>query len=429
MGAKAIAKSYQKDGARFAVKHPYCILAMDMGLGKSYTALRAWQKSGGGKLTIVCPSSLLLNWKLEVFKWYGDKFIVSVFDKGASIYDVWDTDICIISFDLGKQSEFFFEWCDSLIIDEAHELKGMSAARTEYYHKVTYENSIPRLTLLTGTPIQNRVEEYYSLMALCYYNPDIKSDFLDRFPDSTTFADYFSWRQEYQIERGGRRVTIVKWTGFRNVKELKKYLKPLYFRVKFDDVEDLEPMVYKDILMSESPDKELAAEFKRLAKHYIEDEEYGAMNSRRKRESAIEKVPFTIKYAERLLNEVDCVLIYSDQVESCNLIAEHFGVLGLTGKVSGKIRGEHARKFQSGKGRVLSATIGALSTGLNMTRASDIIMNDEPWVPGKLDQVGGRIRRIGQTKTCTMHRIFGSPQDMKIADMLDDKRATIAKVT
>lgn len=424
-------KKHQIQGAKFAVKNKYSILAMDMGTGKTYTSLRAWTKSGGGNLLIVCPSSLVLNWRDEITKWFGNKYVVSVFQQGKVIYKLWDTDICITTFDLGmKASSLFEDWCDSLIIDEGHELKSLTAKRTEFYHKEIYTNSIPRLTVLTGTPIQNRVEEFYSLMAMCYYNPDLeRSDFLERFPDSITFADYFSWRQEYTIEVNGKFHKVIKWEGHRRVKELKKYLKPIYFRVEFDDVVDMEPLVVKDILMSDAKDPELIKEYKRLSKLYVEDDSYDKVNSTRKAKAALEKVPFTVDYAKRIKGETGRVIIFSDHVEAAEKIAEAFGVPALTGEMSGKHRFAWGKKFQDGKVDVLVATMGAMSVGHNLTRGKDIVLNDQPWVPGKLDQVIARIRRIGQTERCRLHRIFGSPQDKKISERLEQKRKTIRAVT
>lgn len=425
-------KIHQKKGARFAVEAGYSLLAMDMGLGKSMAALMAWKHSGAERLLVVCPASLVYNWKKEINETFGeDTYNVAIFDQGKVIHEPWNSDIVIISYDLGQKDkdEVLFEWCDFLILDEPQELKSMSAQRTEYYHKAVYRNQIPGLVLLSGTPIQNRVEEYYSLICLCYYNPEMKSKFLKKYPTSTDFAEHFSYKKEYEILRGNKRVKIIKYSGHRNVKELKKWLKPIYFRVKFDDVMDLEPVAYKDILMKESKDAELAKEYKRLAKMYIEDEDASRSNSKRKRESAIEKVPFTNAYVKGLLDQGECVVVYSDHVESATAIADRFGVPVITGETPSKKRFKICQEFQAGKREVIVATIGALSTGIDLIRSANLVFNDLPWVPGKEDQVIGRIRRIGQTRICTVHRIFGSPQDQAIAEALKDKRKTIKAVT
>lgn len=425
-------KTHQKIGAKFAVKNEYCLLAMDMGLGKSFTALLAWIKSGKGNLLIVCPASLVLNWKQEIFDCFGKRFMVSAFKEGKAIYKVWDTDIVIISYDLGQKSPYLFEWADYLILDEGHDLKSMSAKRTEFYHKEIYENSIPRVNILTGTPIQNRVKEYYSLMCLCYYNPKLKSDFLKKFPDDETFADYFSYRHEFTIYVKNRRVKQVKWKGYRKnrVKELKKYLKPIYFRKTFEEVfTDMPPIIFKDVLMSEAKDVELLEEYKRLSNLYDTDEEAAKMNSTRKAEAALEIAPFTVAYAKQLLDDGEKVVIFSDHIAAAERIAEKLGTVALTGEVLSSQRFKATKEFQEGKRELLVCTTGAMSTGHNMTAAWNLITNDEPWSPGKLGQVYGRVRRIGQQKQCVVHRMYGSPQAQKIAELLREKMQTIKAVT
>ena len=425
---KPALKSFQKTGVKFAKKNKYVLLAMDMGLGKTRTALESWKANSGKRLLVVAPASLTLNWKAEVFKWLGSKYKISVFTKGEHVHPVFDTDICIVSFDLGSRCEELVEWCDTLVIDEAQEIKTMTIKRTEFYHKTIYENSVPNVYLLTGTPIQNRVAEYYSLMCIMYYKVGRDSDFLERFPTAEDFADYFSWRKEFKIEVRGRRVKVVSWSGIRNVAELKEYLKPFYYRVKFEEVESLPPIVFKDILISEKADKQLLKEFETFKKYY-DDEDNHKMDSRHKLRAANKMVPFTVAYAKTIIDQDEPLLIYSDHIESAEAIAAKFGVTAVTGKMAGPRKFASVKDFQDGKTKVLVATIGALNSGHNLTRACNIVFNDENWSWGKMYQVYGRIRRIGQTRTCVVHTMHGSPQSQKISNSLKEKGKVIGKAT
>lgn len=415
---------HQIETIEYASNHSYSILALDMGLGKSYCALSLWEKLRGHCL-IVCPAYLILNWKSEIEKCLGLDVVVTAIKKGSDIYDLVDTDIAIISYDLAQKAESLFGWCDMLIIDEGQELKSMKAKRTEFMHRVVFENSIPRLHILTGTPIKNRVEEYYSLIALCNYDPALKSSpFLDKFPDSVTFADYFSFRREYTIEIRGRFVSIVKWEGSRNEAELKGYLKGHYIRFTSDQVLKIELPRNKDILISEVPDKSLLAEFE----NYYEDEENKTTGPSKKAEAALKKVPFTVNYVKKLLEEIECVPIYTDHVESCKALAKAFGCPAITGEMAPDKRITLAHEFQAGKHRVLCATIKSFSTGVTLTRANNLVFNDYPWVPGDIKQAIYRVHRRDQTKRAIIHRVLGSPQDKYILETLESKNSTIDKV-
>lgn len=88
-----------------------------------------------------------------------------------------------------------------------------------------------------------------------------------------------------------------------------------------------------------------------------------------------------------------------------------------------------ADDFQSGQGNLLVCTVGAMKEGKDLFRSKHIVFNDLPWVPGDLKQVIYRIQRIGQTGTCTIHKILGSPQDAYISEALVEKMEVIERAT
>lgn len=410
----------------YADNHPYSIIAKDPRLGKSRVAIELREKLKNNCL-IVCPSYLVPNWRKEIIKWAGPK-LITMFEKGSEIYDVFDSDYAIISFDLAQKAEWLFDWCDMLIIDEGHHLKSMSAKRTQFIHKNVFENSIKRVHVLTGTPLKNRVKEFYSLLALMNYDPRIAdSEFLTAYPTEIDFADHFSNREEFTMEIKNRYVPIVKWSGLRNVEELRKWLKGKYIRIKADkkDLPDLQTI---STLVSSAYDPHLWKAFESYF-NGGQDDERSSVNPQYKAEAALKKVPFTIKYLEDLLEKVDCVLVYSDHVASAEVIAAHFGVRALTGKVPKKLRSKLADDFQAGHGRILPATIGALKEGKDLFRSNDVVFNDQCWVPGDMVQAINRIRIMGDKTPKTVHKIFGSPQDEKISVALEEKMAVIDAAT
>lgn len=417
--------SYQLETIDYMMKNPYSIAALEMGLGKTLCALGVWEKVGG-RCLVVCPAYLVLNWQNEIRKCLGDDPVIKTVRKGTEIHKAGRHDFRVISYNLAQKAEHFFEWADMVILDEGHEIKSMKAKRTEFIHKAIYENSIKRVHVLTGTPISNRVEEYYSLISLMNYCPDIKeSEFLNRFPDSIAFADYFSHRHEFTIEVRNRFIPIVKWTGLRNPKELKKYLEGHYIRFKSSEVLSLDPIRFKDILMSEKADKDLLNAFN----SWVDKDGNDGVMPNLKAEAALKTAPFTVQYVKGILEEVDSVVIYTDHVESCKAIAKSLDMPCITGEMPGTKRHEIGRAFQAGEGRGIVATIRSFSTGVDLTRSKDLVLNDPPWVPGHLQQAIYRIQRKNQTQRCTVHRIHGSPQGQAIYETLEEKLKTIERVT
>lgn len=419
-------KEHQSRAIFYAEEHPYSIIALDPGLGKSRVAIEVRENHQCNCL-VICPSYLILNWVKEIHKWSDTKDVqVTTFTSGKQLYEPCDSDYVIISYDLVQKAEHLFEWADMVVLDEAPAIKSMKAKRTQFIHKAIYENSLKRVHLLTGTPLKNRVQEFYSLLALCFYNPDIAgTQFLDLYPSEIDFADQFSYREEYTMEINNRFITILKWTGLRNVDELKTYLEDKYIRIKSSDVLNLPPVTNIPVLISETPDLKLLEAFN----NYFKGDGNDSVNPTAKAEAALKKVPFTVKYARDLLEQRDSVLIYSDHVLPAEAIAHEFGVKAITGKVPSSVRSKMADEFQSGVGKVLVATVGSMKEGKDLFRSHDIILNDLPWTPGDIKQITHRIQRIGQKSPCNIHKIFGSPQDEYIDQALDSKMKTIEKAT
>lgn len=418
-------KEHQGRTIPYMLKNPYSIIALDPGLGKSRCAIETREKLQVNCL-VICPGYLIQNWVKEIRLWAKKDVQITTITAGNQICEVCDTDYLIVSYDLVQKAEHFFEWADMVILDEAHNIKSMKAKRTQFIHKNIYENSMKRVHLLTGTPIKNRVQEFYSLLALCFYNPHAAdTQFLETYPSEIDFADRFSIRQEYTIQVNNRFIKIVKWNGLRNLPELRGHLKNKYIRIKSEDVLDLPPVQYKSMLISNTPNKALLKEFN----SFFERDGADSVKPDAKVEAANQKVPFTVKYAKDLLEETDCVLIYTDHVEPAERIAAQLGVKAITGKVSSKVRSQMADAFQAGEGRIQVATIGSMKEGKDLFRSSHIILNDFPWVPGDLKQVIYRIQRMGQKRKCTVHRIIGSPQDEYIMDTIQSKIKVIERAT
>ncbi len=162
--------------------------------------------------------------------------------------------------------------------------------------------------------------------------------------------------------------------------------------------------------------------------HFGEDES-GSVDPTAKARAALLKADFTVQYAKNLLEQVESVVIFTDHVEACKTIADGLNVIPCTGQLSVEKRAQAVQDFQDGKTKAIVATIPSLSTGVTLTKANHMILNDYPWVPGDLTQTIGRINRLGQDKSCFIHRILGSPQDRYIIETLEKKRSVIEQAT
>ncbi len=410
---------HQEEAVEFSIKNEYSIVALSVGLGKTLTAIAVKDRLRANCL-VVCPAYLLLNWKLEIEKSLENP-IITVIRSSKDFYPPFDSDFVLVSYDLAIKYEPFFEWATMVVLDEANYIQSMSAQRTKAIHKMIFENSIKTVMLLTGTPIKNRIKEYYSLVALCYYNPRTHKTqkFLYNYPNDVDFADKFSFRQEFRMKRAHRIFTVVQWDGARNIEELKSWLTPIYFSKKAE----YPPITYQNIVVDNFDDEELRERFN----DYLKGSSMVAPEV--KAMAALRKAAHTIKYVKDMRDSIDGpIIIFTDHRESCYLITKELKGVAVTGEVNPIKRGQIAESFQRGEINILVGTYGSMSTGYNLVKSNFIIENDFPWVPGTLEQAEGRINRTGQTRPCFVHRIIGSEQDSYILETLKEKSKVIEKV-
>ncbi|SBS81526.1 DNA repair and recombination protein RAD54, putative (RAD54) [Plasmodium malariae] len=192
-------REHQREGVQFVFeclmnlkdkKISGCILADDMGLGKtlqSITVLYTLLKQGFNKkpavrrCLILCPASLINNWNDEINKWLPFRCSVTCVNDNAKEkivsklegfkYDFKST-ILICSYECFRINNEVLDKSsiDMIICDEAHRLKN---DKTKTYISI-YKLSAKKRLLLSGTPIQNDLGEFFALISLC--NPDLFDD-------------------------------------------------------------------------------------------------------------------------------------------------------------------------------------------------------------------------------------------------------------
>ena len=366
-----------------------------MGLGKTLQAIEVIKRTGL-KTLVVCPASLRLTWRAELEK----------FGTGTE-------DVTIIGYSELTKLDSFIGF-DLIICDEVHYLKNLDALRTQAFHQLLWDNKPERFIGLTGTAIKNRIPEYYSILRLAYATqrlPSILRDYWD-------FCRHFCNVTQFKVR--GRMVT--KFEGHRNVEELKELRDRVYLRRKASDVLNLPPILRKDIILNdEAIDHDLLQAWNSNSKAFITY----------KKNSAKIKVPHTVKYVKDLLEAGEGpVLVYSDHVDPAEKIAEglkKYRVGVITGSTPMKVRHDLVTALQEGRLDVLSATIGALSEGVTLTRSQNLVFNDLSFVPGDIAQVEKRIHRIGQEGACTIHRMIWGKLDLHIGRELDKKIAVLVE--
>ena len=332
-------------------------------------------------------------------------------------------DAVVMSYSQLKYSLKAFSWADMVVADECHYLCNLQSQRTQMFHEYIEGRLPERLVLLSGTPVKNRVGEYYSLLALCSYNPRGTSgkDLSKLFDNYYKFVGVFCNMKTLRIN--GRRIT--KYEGVKNIPRLKDLLRGKFFRRTTDSVLDLPPLLEKDVFI----DKEIKdPEYETMWEDFKENGQSGHFSSVKKRVS-VAKAAFTASYVNDLVAVNGSCVVFTDHPDAAWSISSKItGSKVIDGTVDPDTRAKLVDQFQRGSVDVLVCTIGAASTGFTLTRTSDLVFNDINWVGANNEQAKKRIHRISQEKTCRIHYICGSKTDVKIRKTVNTKEKDVRRL-
>ncbi|KZS98403.1 hypothetical protein SISNIDRAFT_481148 [Sistotremastrum niveocremeum HHB9708] len=224
-------RPHQKEGVKFMYdcvmgfrKHggQGCILADEMGMGKTlqtitliWTLLKqnpyAKPDIAVGKVLIVCPVTLINNWRNEFHKWLGrDRIGIFVGDQDKAIIKQFANSkihqVLIIGYEKLRTVIDDLAFCnppiDLIVCDEAHRLKSSNNKSNKMFESLR----TPRRILLTGTPIQNDLSEFHAMGDFC--NPGL-------------LADYNTFRRVYELSAVSKTFVLR-----RDATILSKYLPP-----------------------------------------------------------------------------------------------------------------------------------------------------------------------------------------------------------
>ena len=408
---------YQRDGMLHLAFKGRAMLADEMGLGKTIQAIAACallhRLSKAKRVLVISPASLKTEWEEQIRKFTTLDYQIAYggrrerarhYTKDAPVFTLMNyeqvrSDVLDINERLAP---------DIVVLDEAQRIKNW-ASNTARAIKLLRS---PFAFVLTGTPLENRIDELYSLV-----------DFLD--PE--VFGSLFRFNREfYELDDKGRP------DAYRNLRELHERVRPLMLRRRKSDVEDelpgrtdenrFVPMSEEQAAAYEDPQFE-AAKLAAIAKKRPlrkEEHERLMMNLAKMRmicdsvyilDSEARECPKLDELRsilEDCLTEQEVkVIIFSEWVRMLELVQGLLkdmktGYALHTGQVSQKRRRAEIMAFkQDPNCRILLCTESG-GTGLNLQNASVVINCDLPWNPAKLEQRIARAWRKHQKRAVTV---------------------------
>ncbi|MFB6350461.1 MAG: DEAD/DEAH box helicase, partial [Bradymonadaceae bacterium] len=419
------------------------ILADDMGLGKTLQAIAAatWltHNEGVRHSLIVCPASLKHQWKQEIerFTDFNAEVVGGRPDDRVVQYKRRPRfaimNYALVRRDWEKINEHLAP--DLLMLDEAQRIKNWETKTADTIKALETEYAF----VLTGTPLENRLEDLYSLMQVV---------------DERVLGPLWRYIADFHVTDQQGNVV-----GYRNLSELRRRIEPVMLRRDRREVQDQLPDRVDTRLAVELGERQRQLHNAALSNasqiSQIRRERSLTPTERNRLMAALQQARMACDGAqlvdedteqspkldelENLLEQL-CVdggrkvVVFSEWKKMTSRAVERaekldLGVVELTGDVPTSKRGELLERFDEEPSAQVFVSTDAGGTGLNLQSASVVINLDIPWNPATLEQRIGRVHRLGQSETVqVVLMIAANSYEERVASLVGQKQSLFDNV-
>ncbi|ODQ67555.1 DNA repair protein, SNF2 family [Nadsonia fulvescens var. elongata DSM 6958] len=447
-----------------------CIMADEMGLGKTlqcialmWTLLKQSPQGVGtiDKCVIVCPSSLVRNWANELVKWLGKDAVTPFAVDGkstkagelAAALRVWAMSsgrqivrpVLIISYETLRRNvrELKDTQIGLLLCDEGHRLKNGESLTFTALDSL----NVQRRVILSGTPIQNDLSEYFSLIN--FANPSLLGTRMEfrKYYELAILRGRDADATDKDVEEGNKKLIelsqlVSKFIIRRTNDILSKYLPVKYEHVVFCELAPFQKALYNYFIKSPEIKKLLKGVgsqplkaiglLKKLCNHpdllnLPEDlegcdnllpDDFVAKDARGRDREVKSWYSGKFMILERMLARMrrdtnDKIVLISNYTQTLDLVERlcrnrRYGCLRLDGTMNVNKRQKLVDKFNDPEGEefifLLSSKAGGC--GLNLIGANRLVLIDPDWNPAADQQALARVWRDGQKKDCFVYRFI-----------------------
>ncbi len=403
---------YQREGALFAAEAGRCLIGDEMGLGKTIQAIGAVEIMAKyfsvERVLVICPTSLKHQWQREISKFARRTAgVVSGLRAGREKAFASESFYKITNYDtIRRDLDLIEAWApDMVILDEAQRIKNWNTIAARCVKNITS----PYAIVLTGTPLENRLEELVSVV-----------QFVDRHRLGPTF-EFLHRHQKHDPETG-------RVIGYQQLDVIGRTLQPILIRRRKNLVlKDLPERLDKTFFVPMTPqqarhhdeNRDIVARLVqkwRRHRYLSETDRQGLMialqNMRMSCDSTYlldHETDFGFKANElaTLLDEIlenpeQKVVIFSQWLRMHELLQRRlqdrpWGHVLFHGGVPGPQRKDLVDRFHEDNNCRAFLATDAGGVGLNLQHAASTVINmDLPWNPAVLEQRIGRVHRLGQ---------------------------------
>ncbi len=452
-------REYQKEGVTWLANLTELgfglVLADDMGLGKTIEVialllhLKEKYEENMGAILVVCPTSVIYNWKkelnnfapsLEVILHHGSERAESVSSLSKYLkphqiilttYGTLRNDV-----DLMKTAPF-----SGVIVDESQNMKNPKAQQTQAIYQLQSQYRV----CLSGTPIENRLMELWSLFK--FLNPgllgtqkEFRENFvipIERFHDQDTAERLKKIIAPFILRRVKTDKTIIK--DLPSKREMKIYIdlsetqKELYEKLVSKTLEEIESSSSQKSMIILA----LLTKLKQICNH-----PYQFQHKSVSREELLDSLKQFISMSpklDRLIDMLDEVIVKNEKAiiftqftQMGDILRDvlefkyDFPILYFHGGIPADKRKDIINRFQDSNANtppILILSLKAGGTGINLTEATTVFHFDRWWNPAVEKQATDRAYRIGQTENVNVYKFITiNTIEEKIDNLIEEKK-------
>jgi len=403
---------YQAEGALFAVRAGRALIGDEMGLGKTIQAIAATEilarHFGVSRVLVVCPTSLKYQWQSEISRFSGRAARVMAGGRTQRQKDFGAEDFCkITNYEkLKPDLDLIAAWApDLVIVDEAQRIKNWNTIAARALKRI----DSPYAFVLTGTPLENKLEELISIV---------------QFVDQHRLGPTWKLLHEHQVKDEFGRVT-----GYTGLERIGQTLAPILIRRRRSEVLTqlpsrtdqnlLVPMTEMQLLHhQENADivAKIVARWRRT--------KFLSETDQRRLTCALQNMRMSCNSTYLLDQETDHgvkadelaalldgvfvqpdakAVVFSQWTRTHDIVIRRLedrgiGYVSFHGGVPSERRPALVERFRADPHCRVFLSTDAGAAGLNLQHASTLVNMDLPWNPALLEQRIGRIHRMGQTR-------------------------------
>lgn len=429
---------YQQEGMLHLAFNGRAILADDMGLGKTVQAVAACEllrRLGRvERVLVVSPVSLKTEWEEQIARFTDLSARVIYGSRKQRLQHYREP----VFFNLANYEQILQDGADIqrllapdvIILDEAQRIKNWQTKTADAVKRL----SSSYVFVLTGTPLENRIDEVYSIAQVV---------------DPHLFGPLFRFNREYhELDENGRPV------GYKNLDAMHRRLRPVLLRRRKTDVEgELPQRTVNTYFVAMHPQQserydsykaDVAQLMHKAQRRPLSPEEFQRLQQMLACMRMLCDTPYILDQDCRVSPKLDelsrilddqladsdnKIVIFSEWTRMLDLVREHVDKIGIgyalhTGKVPQQRRRGELNRFKQEADCRLLLTSDAGATGLNLQAANIVINLDLPWNPAKLEQRIARAWRKHQKRHVTVINLVCEDSiEHRILHLLEQKRA------